>query len=183
MSTRSQTHPEDHTSAAVEAVIRPAGAEDAEIIRAIEAEADALLVAGLGAPNWPPPGDALGRLGGDGFVLILEDPDTSSPVGFVHVLDADGHAHLEQLSVLPSSGRQGYGRRLVETALDEARDRGYTRVSLRTYAEIPWNAPFYASCGFLESIPETPFQRAVVDTEAALGLDRYGRRVQMTVEL
>lgn len=164
-------------------VIRPAASEDAEVLHAIEAQADALLIESLGAPEWPPAGDGRERLTAPGFVLVLEDPAGSSPVGFVHVLDADGHAHLEQLSVLPSSGRQGFGRRLVTAALDAARDRGYTRMTLRTFAEIPWNAPFYASCGFLESIPETPFQRALVDTEASLGLDRYGRRVQMTIEL
>ncbi|MCI1020074.1 GNAT family N-acetyltransferase [Microbacterium sp. C5A9] len=165
------------------AVIRSAAADDAQIIRMIETQADALLTDSLGAPEWPPAGDALERLGAPGFVLILEDPDDSSPVGFVHVLDADGHAHLEQLSVLPSSGRQGFGRLLVDAALREARERGYTRITLRTYAEVPWNAPFYASCGFLESLPETAFQRGLVETEAGLGLDRYGRRVQMTAEL
>ncbi|WP_341958102.1 GNAT family N-acetyltransferase [Microbacterium sp. LWH13-1.2] len=162
--------------------IRAAVSADAEVLHAIEAHADALLIDTLGAPEWPPAGDGAERLGTPGFVLVVEDP-ADSPVGFVHVLDADGHAHLEQLSVLPSSGRQGYGRRLVVAALDEARERGYTRMSLRTYAEVPWNAPFYASCGFLESIPETQFQRGLVDTEATLSLDRYGRRVQMTVEL
>lgn len=163
--------------------IRPALADDAEIIQAIETEADALLIERVGATAWPPAGDGAERIGSPGFVLLLEDTEERTPVGFVHVLDADGHAHLEQLSVLPSAGRRGYGRRLVGAALDAARDRGYSRMTLRTYAEIPWNAPFYSSCGFLESIPETPFQRALVDTEASLGLDRYGRRVQMTVEL
>jgi len=164
-------------------IIRPAVPEDAAVLHAIEARADALLIDSLGAPAWPAAGDGAERLGAPGFVLVIEDPEDASPVGFIHVLDADGHAHLEQLSVLPSFGRQGYGRRLVHAALDEARERGYTRMSLRTFAEIPWNAPFYASCGFLESIPETPFQRGLVDTEARLGLDRYGRRLQMTVEL
>lgn len=164
-------------------VIRLAVAEDAEVLHAIEMHADALLIDRLGAPDWPPAGDGAERLAAPGFVLVLEDHSGSSPVGFVHVLDADGHAHLEQLSVLPTSGRQGFGRRLVSAALDAARERGYTRMTLRTFAEIPWNAPFYASCGFLESIPETPFQRGLVDTETSLGLDRYGRRVQMTVEL
>lgn len=164
-------------------IIRPAIAEDAAVLHAIEARADALLIDSLGAPAWPAACDGAERLGAPGFVLVVDDPEDASPVGFIHVLDADGHAHLEQLSVLPSFGRQGYGRRLLHAALDEARERGYTRMSLRTFAEIPWNAPFYASCGFLESIPETPFQRGLVDTEAGLGLDRYGRRLQMTVEL
>lgn len=165
------------------AAIRPATSEDAELLTAIEAQADALLIDSLGAPVWPPAANGAERLAEPGFVLVLEESEGSSPVGFVHVLDSDGHAHLEQLSVLPTVGRQGFGRRLVSAALDEARDRGYTRMTLRTYAEIPWNAPFYASCGFLESIPETPFQRGLVETEASLGLDRYGRRVQLTAEL
>ncbi|GGM53349.1 GNAT family N-acetyltransferase [Microbacterium saperdae] len=163
--------------------IRTAEASDAEMIHVIETAADALLIDALGAWQWPPSGDGAERLSAPGFVLIGEDRPAHSPVGFVHVLDVDGHAHLEQLSVLPSAARQGHGRQLVTAALDEARARGYSRVTLRTYAEVPWNAPFYASCGFLESIPETPFLRELVDVEASLGLDRYGRRVQMTVEL
>lgn len=163
--------------------VRRAGSDDAEFIQTIEAEADRLLVESLGAPVWPPAGDGAERISGPGFVLVLEDAAHDAPIGFVHVLDADGHAHLEQLSVLPPAGRQGHGRTLVRAALDTARELGYSRMTLRTYAEIPWNAPFYSSCGFLESIPETPFQRSLVDTEASLGLDRYGRRVQMTVAL
>lgn len=165
-------------------VIRRATSEDGEALHAIEAQADALLINGLGAPEWPQAANGTERVSAAGFVLVLEDSGVhSSPIGFVHVLDADGHAHLEQLSVLPAFGRAGFGRRLVNAALDEARERGYTRMTLRTYAEIPWNAPFYASCGFLESIPETPFQRSLVDTESKLGLDGYGRRIQMTVQL
>lgn len=165
------------------ATIREAASDDAEMIQAIEVSADALLIDVLGAPEWPPPGDPNERLGQPGFVLVLETAADASPLGFVHVLDVDGHAHLEQLSVRPESGRKGHGRRLVDAAIAEARDRGYSRMTLRTYAEVPWNAPFYASCGFLESIPESGFQLGLVETEASLGIDRYGRRIQMTVEL
>ncbi|WEK60147.1 MAG: GNAT family N-acetyltransferase [Candidatus Microbacterium colombiense] len=163
--------------------IRAAYAADAEMIQVIETAADALLIDVLGAWQWPPSSDGAARLSAPGFVLVREDALSRSPVGFVHVLDVDGNAHLEQVSVLPSAGRQGHGRALVAAAVDEARNRGYTRMTLRTYAEVPWNAPFYASCGFLESIPETPFLRELVETEASLGLTRYGRRVQMTREL
>ncbi|WP_341934093.1 GNAT family N-acetyltransferase [Microbacterium sp. LWO14-1.2] len=163
--------------------IREARAEDAEVVQTIEAVADTLLVEALGAPEWPPPADGTERIGQPGYVLLLEENVDSSPVGFVHVLDADGAAHLEQLSVLPGHGRRGHGRRLVEAALEEARRRGYSRMTLRTYAEIPWNAPFYASCGFKESIPESGFHRQLVETEADLGLERYGRRLQMTILL
>lgn len=164
--------------------IRPASAGDAEHIQLIENRADALLVDALGAPDWPPATDPRERLEGPGYVLVAEEsPHLPSPVGFAHVMDADGHAHLEQLSVDPAHGRNGIGRALTLASIDEARRRGYSRMTLRTYAELPWNAPFYASCGFLESIPETPFQLRLPQVESDLGLDRYGRRIQMTVDL
>lgn len=170
-------------------MIRPATADDAEFIQLIENMADTMTADALGVHDWPVAGDGRARLESDGIVLMAEAVDVAdadalaSPVGFAHLLDADGLAHLEQVSVHPDHGRRGLGRALVEASLTEARDRGYSRVTLRTYAELPWNAPFYASCGFLESLPETSFQRSLVDVESALGLDRHGRRIQMTVEL
>lgn len=117
-----------------------------------------------------------------GFVLIAAE-ESGAPVGFVHVLDEDGFAHLEQLSVLPERGRRGYGRALVEAAKSKARHRGHKRMTLRTYADVPWNAPFYARAGFTEEEPATKFHERLVEVEHQRGLDRYGRRVQMGVTL
>lgn len=158
--------------------LRKATVDDAPQLEVIENAADALLIERLGATSWPPAAAGRDRLEADGAVMIAEV--MGQPVGFVHLLEVDGQAHLEQLSVLPAHGRRGYGRLLVRAALREAGSRGHRRVTLRTYADVPWNAPFYASCGFLESLPETPFQRRLIDVESQLGLDRLGRRVQMT---
>ncbi len=67
--------------------------------------------------------------------------------------------------------------------VEEARHRGHTRLTLRTFADVPFNAPFYASLGFVETEPETDFHRALVGAEHLVGLDRYGRRIQMTLAL
>ena len=48
-------------------------------------------------------------------------------------------------SVLPSAMRRGTGTRLLEAACTWATGRGYTSVTLTTYADIAWNAPFYAA--------------------------------------
>ncbi|WP_223627895.1 hypothetical protein [Microbacterium sp. EST19A] len=48
---------------------------------------------------------------------------------------------------------------------------------------MPWNAPFYASCGFTESEPDSDFLRELIVTEDALQLSQYGRRVQMSAAL
>ena len=166
--------------------IRPARPTDDPATERIEVAADALLIDRFSAVDWPPPTPARERASAPGFVLVAEQADddgTSATVGFVHVLEIDGHAHLEQLSVLPAVGRRGIGRRLVEAALSEIRDRGHQQVTLRTYLDVPWNAPFYASCGFLVSEPDTPLLQRLIQTEQDLGLFRFGPRVQMTAAL
>ena len=67
--------------------------------------------------------------------------------------------------------------------MDETRSRGHERMTLRTYADVPWNAPFYARVGFVETEPTTAFHKHFVEVEQRLGLARYGRRVQMTAAL
>ena len=167
--------------------VRQARPTDAATLVEIEAAADALLIDRFGATDWPPPASAEERSALPGFILVAEQRDhaAGSPavIGFVHVLEIDGHAHLEQLSVLPESGRRGIGRRLVAEALRTARTRGHTQITLRTYRDVPWNAPFYASCGFVETSPDSPFLADLVRVETELGLFRHGARVQMTALL
>jgi GNAT superfamily N-acetyltransferase len=123
--------------------------------------------------------DGRQRAGEPGFLLVAGDP----PVGFVHVLDIDGHAHLEQLSVLPEHQRRGIGAALTRAAMDEARAQGYDRLSLCTYRDVPWNGPFYRSVGFAEVTDLAPYERRVRDKERELGLDVNGVRVVMSVAL
>lgn len=160
--------------------IRLARADDFAITEAIESRSDGLLIEYLRATDWPPLARAEERAGTLGFTLLATDADTGEPVGFVQVIECGDGAHLEQLSVLPEHGKRGYGSRLIEAAADEARRRGHAAMTLRTFADVPWNAPFYAKHQFAESVPTTDFQQALVDTEDCLGLMVYGRRIQMT---
>lgn len=161
--------------------IRAAAPRDFGRVEAIENEADRLLIEWLRADEWQPAPPAAARANDEGFLLVAEI-DSSVLVGFVHVIEAAGLAHVEQLSVSPEYGRNGYGRMLIEAAKTEARSRGYRRVSLRTYADVPWNAPFYARAGFVEERAMTPFHRGLIETETRLGLEKYGRRIQMVAE-
>lgn len=104
-------------------------------------------------------------------------------VGFAHVTEGEGFAHLEQLSVLTAYARKGHGRALVDAAKFAAAARGYKRISLRTFAEVPWNASFYATCGFSESEPVSDFHRRMAKLETTLGMHRFGRRIEMTASL
>jgi GNAT superfamily N-acetyltransferase len=167
----------------VTVVIRPAESRDIARLEEIENAADLLLVELLRPAHWDPAPSGDTRVAMPGFVLVVGDSIDGDAVGFVHVIESTGHAHVEQLSVLPSHARRGFGRALVEAAKAEASQRGYERMTLRTYADIPWNAPFYATCGFEESRPESAFHRQLAQTEEKLGLGQYGRRVQMLARL
>jgi len=94
-----------------------------------------------------------------------------------------GQAHLEQLSVQPDFARRGIGRSLVEAALDAARGRGYSWMTLCTFAGVPFNAPFYAGCGFEEIARPGPVLAALRLHEAQLGLDDLGPRIAMRIRL
>ncbi|WP_311255897.1 GNAT family N-acetyltransferase [Microbacterium sp. ARD32] len=122
-----------------------------------------MLVDRFQAHCWPAPDAGTERLAQPGFLLVGDPDDAAArlaPVGFVHVLEIEGHAHLEQVSVLPRFTGRGLGRMLVNAALAQARSRGHQEITLRTYADVPWNAPFYASCGFAVTEPPHPLPAA-----------------------
>jgi ribosomal protein S18 acetylase RimI-like enzyme len=100
-------------------------------------------------------------------------------VGFAHVLDLQGHHHLEQIAVLPQQGRRGHGTALLAGVAREAARRGGDAVTLMTYADVPWNGPFYARHGWVE-LAEVPHHlREIAEAEEAMGLQRHGRRIAM----
>ena len=70
------------------------------------------------------------------------------PQGF---LSAERHGsvlHIYELSVMPSMQRQGTGRHLIEAAKDYARSSRLSFVTLTTFTNVPWNAPFYSRIVF-----------------------------------
>lgn len=163
--------------------IRMAQPRDVLRLEAIENTADALLIDFLRPAKWAPAPTGEARASMPGFVLVASETIDGDAAGFVHVIETAGIAHLEQLSVLPDHSRRGFGRALVVAAKTEAKHRGYSKMALRTYGDVPWNAPFYSTCGFVESEPETQFQRELVQIETDIGLERYGRRVLMAARL
>lgn len=122
--------------------IRPARPDELVLLPALEAVSDSLFST-VGIGPFPHPGSAA-ELAASLVVLVVGDP----PVGFARLEEVAGGAHLEQLSVHPKHVRRGHGRALVRAACDWARRAGYAEVTLVTYADVPWNGPFYASEGF-----------------------------------
>ena len=74
--------------------------------------------------------------------------DGDNPVGFAMVMIMRDRIHLHELSVAPEHGRKGLGTRLIKTITQFAKISGFTGVTLSTFQDIPWNAPFYKKLGF-----------------------------------
>ena len=159
--------------------VRAAADADLIALNVIEDEADQLFASVISIEAWQPAPRGGERAGQPGFILVASIDNDSEVIGFVHVLSVQDDGHLEQLSVRPSAAGQGHGRALVEAAIREAAHRGYKRLTLRTFADIPWNAPFYERCGFHASEPDNDFLENLVNVEATLGLPAQGRRIQM----
>lgn len=144
-------------------------------LRDIEQAADAIFLdVGIG-PFTDDGADA--HLTDAAVVLAVGEP----PVGFATVGTVDGIAHLWQLAVHPDHGRRGHGTALVDAVCRWARTHGGGAVTLTTFRDVPWNAPFYRGLGFrtLSESELSPALAAIRDHERAIGDDAFGPRVAM----
>jgi GNAT superfamily N-acetyltransferase len=158
--------------------VRPATAAELPLLAEIDSRAETLFtVAGLQLPRVVFPVD---KLPNAKAVFVQGRP----PVGFIRVEEVDGLAHVEELAVLPSHMRRGIGSALLEAACAWAAGNGYKAITLITYADVPWNGPFYAARGFAEvSATLTPELAELRDWERTVGLDELGRRIVMRRDL
>ena len=83
------------------------------------------------------------------LVWVVVD-DHERPVGFAVVIIMGDRAHLHELSVDPAHGRQGLGTRLMKKVIQFAKTSGLDGVTLSTFRDAAWNAPFYYKLGFRE---------------------------------
>jgi hypothetical protein len=105
-------------------------------------------------------------------ILVIGDP----PAGFAGLVRLDGRLHLEQISTNAAQGRRGIGTRLLRAVLARGEP-----VTLITFRDIPWNAPWHARLGFTE-LPAAhwgPELAAHWQTELDAGLERLGPRLVM----
>ncbi|WP_405748441.1 GNAT family N-acetyltransferase [Streptomyces sp. NBC_00144] len=103
--------------------------------------------------------------------------ETDVPVAYLIADRVDGNFHIEQVSVHPDSARRGIGRSLLDHLADRAASDGIPALTLTTFAGVPWNAPYYARCGF-RPLDEKELGRGLREIrarEAAHGLDRWPR--------
>lgn len=142
-------------------VIRHPAPAELPGLAAIELAADARF-APLGIV-FPPGTTMIEEVSDPGRVYVTGRP----PVGFALVGEVDGNVHLDQLAVHPVHEGKGLGTALLEAvcALGD--------VTLTTFRDVPWNAPWYARRGFhvLDSAEWGPELDALVAHEHELGIE------------
>jgi ribosomal protein S18 acetylase RimI-like enzyme len=75
------------------------------------------------------------------------------PLGFLGAERFGQELHIAELSVQLDCQQQGIGRRLVATVVHHARSLSLSAITLTTFRDVAWNAPFYVKLGF-EVVPE-----------------------------
>jgi GNAT superfamily N-acetyltransferase len=92
------------------------------------------------------------------------------PAGFVFAERCGADFHILELAVHLGLQRRGMGRALVNAVVRAARGRGCAAVTLTTFRDVAFNAPFYESLGF-EILAAPPARLAgLLAIEARSGL-------------
>ncbi|HZR13756.1 MAG TPA: GNAT family N-acetyltransferase [Acidimicrobiia bacterium] len=159
--------------------VRPARVSDVDDIRRIEASSGTVFddagMHDVAAAELPSAEHVAGYVRRGHAWVVADDRD--APVAFVLVDVVDGCAHVEQVSVAREHHHNRYGRTLLEQVATWAQARGMHALTLTTFRDVPWNAPYYERCGFrtLRDDEITPGLRDVRAHETAHGLDPDAR--------
>lgn len=102
------------------------------------------------------------------FILTTDD----TPLGFCIIGQLEDSLHLHEISIDPQYGRQGLGTQLLAFIIDLAGQRGHPSLTLTTFLDIPWNAPFYINNGFtiISKDGMSASLRDILENERRLGL-------------
>ncbi|KRA66397.1 acetyltransferase [Caulobacter sp. Root655] len=159
---------------------RAARSDEIETIRALErasAQRFVGLMDALAADEPSPAAVLAARIETGGLIVALDGDDL---VGFVMFRTVEDHAYVEQIDVLPTHEGQRIGAALLDVVSGRARAAGLKGLSLSTFRDVPWNAPYYRWLGFVDVADAalTPGMRAIREEHLARGLDE-GARVFM----
>ncbi|KAF1007171.1 MAG: dTDP-fucosamine acetyltransferase [Pseudomonas fluorescens] len=89
--------------------------------------------------------------------------------GFISAQRFGDALHVHELSVTQAAQGQGLGRQLMGAVMHLAQSRRLREVTLTTFCDVPWNAPFYRRLGFETVLPGASDSRL-----AALLREEYG---------
>lgn len=159
--------------------LRLARAEDAEAMPAIERAAANLFIETGDLPDFDPDDtwspDELRRFIRKGHSLVSHVGGEMA--GFLVSEPFRRELHVWEIDVHPNYQQGGIGAGLVRACLIDARNSGFKAVTLTTFRDLPWNAPFYARLGFeeLTALDAHPRLAGELALEADEGLPAHRR--------
>ncbi|NUS74213.1 MAG: GNAT family N-acetyltransferase [Corynebacteriales bacterium] len=103
--------------------------------------------------------------------------ETDQPMAYLIAKIVDDDFYVEQISVHSAYARRRIGKAMLDHVAGVARDADASHLTLATFRDVPWNAPYYLTCGFeimsRESL--TPGLLAIQRQEIDHGLYRWAR--------
>lgn len=166
--------------------IRLSRAEDAAAFSAVETDSAQLLVdePSLAGIPLPPSRGAEEYRGMIAQRHCLSAVAQDEVIGFAATRRHGRDLHLHELSVASDFQCKGIGGTLLRALKIDALNAGVRAITLHTYRDLPWNAPFYARHGWhcIEDLTGYPRLAAGQDAAVAFGLPRE-RRCAMICDL
>ena len=159
--------------------VRLAHPEDAESFAEVEEDASRILrdAPSLAQVTIPP-----ARSPAEYRAIIAQRQSLASEadgriIGFAAARPAGRELHLHELSVARAYQRNGIGGTLLRALQIDARNAGFASITVHTFRDIAWNAPFYAAYGFAEvtDLADHPRLAAGQDAAVKAGLPRDRR--------
>lgn len=158
-------------------MFREARPEEIETIRALErtsAQRFAGLMDALAADEPSPASILAARIASDSLIVAAEG---DALAGFVMFRPVEARLYVEQIDVLPTFAGRRIGAALLDAVGRRARAAGLEGLSLSTFREVLWNAPYYRRLGFVAVADDalTPGLAAIRAEHLARGLDEEAR--------
>jgi|Tabmets5t2r1_1033131.scaffolds.fasta_scaffold02785_4 GNAT superfamily N-acetyltransferase len=151
--------------------VRPPRRDELEALRSLEREAARAFDA-VGMPeiaeDEPLPIAELEAFRAQDRAWVAVD-ERDRPVAYLLSAVVDDCLHVVQVTVSPSHARRRLGAALIEHLGTIALAEGRPALTLTTFREVPWNAPYYERLGFavVEPADQGPELAALVAHEAA----------------
>jgi predicted N-acetyltransferase YhbS len=99
------------------------------------------------AEHEPPTLAELREFAAAGLAWVATD-DSGPVIAYLLSTVVDGCAHVEQVSVALAVASRGIGAALIDHLGVHAVRQGQPWVTLTTFRDVPWNAPYYERLGF-----------------------------------
>lgn len=151
--------------------VRPPRRDELEALRSLERDAarafDAIGMSEI-AEDEPLPVAELEAFRARERAWVAVD-ERDRPVAYLLNAVVDDCLHVVQVTVSPSHARRRIGAALIEHLGAIALAEGRRALTLTTFRDVPWNAPYYERLGFavVEPAHQGPELAALVAQEAA----------------